>query len=76
MTTILSNPDQFSQDFSADSASLDKFDPDYADKLVYDDVVVKSGVDPDICHLNFPPATTQDNRGLLGATFEVIGGVA
>jgi hypothetical protein len=30
MTTILSNPDQFSQDFSADSASLDNFGKDYA----------------------------------------------
>jgi Domain of unknown function (DUF3854) len=60
MTTIVSNPDQFSQDFSADSASLDKFDPDYADKLVYDDVVVKSGVDPDICRLNFPTAIGED----------------
>jgi hypothetical protein len=60
MTTIVSNPDQFSQYFSADSASLDKFDPDYADKLVYDDVVVKSGVDPDICRLNFPTAIGED----------------
>jgi hypothetical protein len=76
MDTIVSNSDKFSQDYSADSTTLDKFDKYYADKLVYDDVVVKSGVAPNICRLNFPPATTQDNRGLLGATFEAIGGVA
>ena len=76
MNTIVSNLDKFSQYLSGDSATLDKFDQDYSDKLVYDDVVVKSGVAPDICRVNFPPATTQDNRGLLGATFEAIGGVA
>jgi len=76
MNTIVSNLDKFSQDYSADSTSLDKFDRNYADKLVYDDVVVKSGVTPDIFRLNFPPATTQDNRGLFGATFGAIGGVA
>jgi hypothetical protein len=74
MDTILDYTEPFSQDNS--STGLDRFDQDYADKLVYNDVVVKSGVDPDICRLNFPPATTQDNRGLLGATFEAIGGVA
>jgi hypothetical protein len=74
MDTILHYTEPFNQeDFPT---GLDRFDQDYAYKLVYDDVVVKSGVDPDICRLNFPPATTQDNRGLLGATFEAIGGVA
>ena len=60
MDTILPNPDNFSQDSPATSASLDKFDQDYADKLVYDDVVVKSGVAPDICRLNFEPAIGED----------------
>ena len=60
MDTIVSNPDKFSQDYSTDSASLDKFDQDYADKLVYEDVVVKSGVNPDICRLNFPTAIGED----------------
>jgi hypothetical protein len=72
MHTIVSNPDKFSQELP----SLDKFDEDYVYKLVYDDVVVKSGAAPDIFRLNFPPATTQDNRGLFGATFGTIGGVA
>jgi len=80
MHTIVSNPDKFSQELPSldkfESTSLDKFDEDYVYKLVYDDVVVKSGAAPDIFRLNFPPATTQDNRGLFGATFGVIGGVA
>ena len=80
MDTIVSNPDNFSQELPSldkfESTSLDKFDEDYVYKLVYDDVVVKSGVTPDIFRLNFPPATTQDNRGLFGATFGAIGGVA
>lgn len=42
MTTIVHDPDQFSQD--------------YADKFVYNDAVIKSGVDPDICRLNFQTA--------------------
>jgi hypothetical protein len=57
MTTILSNPDQFSQDFSADSASLDKFDPDYIEKLVYKHLVEGSGIDPDLLPLNCPSAS-------------------
>ncbi|MEG4883655.1 DUF3854 domain-containing protein [Microcoleus sp. K1-B6] len=60
MDTIVPNPDKFSQDSFPDSASLDNFDQDYADKLVYNDVVVKSGVDPDICRLNFPTAIGED----------------
>ena len=80
MDTILSNPDNFSQELPSldkfDPTSLDKFDEYYVYKLVYDDVVVKSGITPDIFRLNFPPATTQDNRGLFGATFGAIGGVA
>lgn len=60
MDTILPNPDNFSQDSPATSASLDKFDQDYADKLIYEDVVVKSGVAPDICRLNFPTAIGED----------------
>jgi hypothetical protein len=39
-----------------DQTSLDKFDEDYVYKLVYDDVVVKSGAAPDIFRLNFDPA--------------------
>jgi len=80
MDTIVSNPDNFSQELPSldkfDPTSLNKFDEDYVYKLVYDDVVVKSGITPDIFRLNFPPATTQDNRGLFGATFAAIGGVA
>lgn len=60
MDTIVPNPDKFSQDSFPNSAGLDNFDQDYADKLVYNDVVVKSGVDPDICRLNFPTAIGED----------------
>src|SRR4028119_289836 len=50
-----SNPD-----CSSILAKPQQFDQDYTDKLVYDDVVVKSGVDPDICHLNFLPVIGED----------------
>jgi hypothetical protein len=60
MDTIVSNPDNFSQELPSldkfDPTSLDKFDEDYVYKLVYDDVVVKSGAAPDIFRLNFDPA--------------------
>lgn len=60
MDTIVSNPDNFSQELPSldkfDQTSLDKFDEDYVYKLVYDDVVVKSGAAPDIFRLNFDPA--------------------
>ncbi|MEG4246564.1 DUF3854 domain-containing protein [Microcoleus sp. MON2_D6] len=64
MDTILPNPDKFSQDsfpdsFS-DSASLNEFDQDYADKLVYQDCVIKSGIAPELLPLNFPTAIGKD----------------
>jgi hypothetical protein len=74
MSTFLHYTEPFSQDNS--SASLEKFDPDYIEKLVYKHLVEDSGIDPDLLPLNCPSATTQDNRGLLGATFGAIGGVA
>jgi hypothetical protein len=46
MDTIVSNPDQFSQD--------------YADKLVYQDCVIKSGIAPELLPLNFPTAIGED----------------
>jgi hypothetical protein len=54
MDTIVPNPDNFSQD----SASLDNFSQDYAEyvnQCCYEDVVVKSGVSPDLFPLNFEP---------------------
>ena len=56
MDSIVSNPDKFSQDFSADSTSLDKFDADYIEKLVYKHLVEESGIDPDLLPLNCPSA--------------------
>jgi hypothetical protein len=64
MDTIISNPDNFSQDladlgkFSQYLTSLDKFGKDYAEyvnRRCYEDVVVRSGVAPDIFRLNFAP---------------------
>ncbi|MEG4036465.1 DUF3854 domain-containing protein [Microcoleus sp. S36b_A4] len=58
MDTIVPNPDNFSQDYSTASASLDKFGKDYAEyvnQCCYEDVVVRSGVAPDIFRLNFAP---------------------
>src|SRR4028118_1729203 len=60
MVSILPDSDNFGQELPSldkfDPTSLDKFDKDYVYKLVYDDVVVKSGVLPEICRLNFDPA--------------------
>lgn len=41
--------------FSQDSASLNKFNKDWLTKLCYEDVVVRSGVTPDLFLLNFEP---------------------
>ena len=59
MDTILSNPGNFSQ-VSTDSVSLDKFDQDYADKLVYKHLVEGSGIAPELLPLNFPTAIGED----------------
>jgi hypothetical protein len=60
MVSILPDSDNFGQELPSldkfDPTSLEKFDKDYVYKLVYDDVVVKSGVLPEICRLNFDPA--------------------
>jgi hypothetical protein len=64
MTNIVDYTEPFSQasasldNFSQDSASLDKFGKDYAEyvnQCCYEDVVVRSGVAPDIFRLNFDP---------------------
>ncbi|MEG4582979.1 DUF3854 domain-containing protein [Microcoleus sp. MON1_C5] len=64
MDTIVPNPDNFSQpstdldNFSQDLTSLDKFGKDYAEyvnRRCYEDVVVRSGVAPDLFPLNFEP---------------------
>jgi hypothetical protein len=52
MSTISTNSDNFSQEL----AILDNFSQDWLEKLCYDDVVVRSGVAPDIYRLNFDPA--------------------
>jgi len=61
MVSILPDSDNFGQELPSldkfDPTSLEKFDKDYVYKLVYDDVVVKSGVLPEICRLNFDPAS-------------------
>jgi hypothetical protein len=44
MDTIVSNPDQFSQDYA-----------EYVNRCCYEDIVVRSGVAPDLFRLNFEP---------------------
>lgn len=55
MDTILHSTEPFSQDYS--SVSLEKFDQDYIEKLVYKHLVEKSGIDPDLLPLNCPSAS-------------------
>jgi hypothetical protein len=63
MSTISTNSDNLSQEL----AILDKFSQDWLEKLCYDDVVVRSGVAPDIYRLNFDPA-------IETATYELVYG--
>ncbi|MEP6582530.1 DUF3854 domain-containing protein [Microcoleus vaginatus GB2-A3] len=58
MTTIVDYTEPFSQEDS--STGLDRFDQDYADKLVYKHLVEGSGIHPDIARLNCPTAIGED----------------
>ncbi|MEG4589360.1 DUF3854 domain-containing protein [Microcoleus sp. MOSTC5] len=55
MSTFLHYTEPFSQDNS--SATLDKFNQDYIEKLVYKHLVEESGIDPDLLPLNCPSAS-------------------
>ncbi|MEG5054543.1 MULTISPECIES: plasmid replication protein, CyRepA1 family [unclassified Microcoleus] len=55
MDTIVHYTEPFSQNHL--SASLDKFDKDYIEKLVYKHLVEESGIGPDLLPLNCPSAS-------------------